>query len=105
MTPTAEEHLRLAVKETRARWGRARANRYSNDFLDGLDHLAENHRRLRTAHREAMGEGTVFHLHLMEHRYTQTDVEQRRSALQTLRTVAAVLELRQLDQNAEPMSC
>ena len=69
LTPTAQKHVREAMHETRQRWGTNQAKKYRADFENGLQHLAENHPRLRTPHREALAEGTDFSLHLIEHRY------------------------------------
>lgn len=69
ITPTAREHLKQAVKETKRTWGVAQSKRYNEAFLSGLENLAKNHRSVGTGHRAAMAQGTDFRLHLMEHRY------------------------------------
>jgi toxin ParE1/3/4 len=69
ITPTAREHLKLAVRDTKREWGLAQAKRYNDAFQAGLEKLAKNHRSIGTGHRAAMTQGTDFKLHLMEHRY------------------------------------
>jgi plasmid stabilization system protein ParE len=69
MTPTAREHLKTAVKDTRKIWGAKQARKYGKNFLGGLQDIADNHRTFHSPHRAALAEGTPFSLHLVEHRY------------------------------------
>lgn len=69
LTPTAEAHFWKALRETRQQWGPAQAETYRQRLLSGFQQIAEHHRSLRTAHREALAAGTAFHVHLIEHRY------------------------------------
>ncbi len=69
MTATAETHFWNALRESKQKWGRKRAEKYRIDFLAGLQHIADNHQTFNSPHRTTMAEGTAFSIHLVEHRY------------------------------------
>jgi len=69
LTTTARAQLEKAVRETKQTWGMDQARKYSAAFLEGLQHLAENHRQFNAPHRKALAEGTAFSVSLIEHRY------------------------------------
>lgn len=43
MTPTAEAHLKQALRDTYQKWGIKQARKYNTDFLQGLQKIADNH--------------------------------------------------------------
>jgi plasmid stabilization system protein ParE len=69
LTKTAEKHFWQALKETRSMWGSKQAARYRIQILAGLQHIADNHQRLHSAHRCTLTEGTEFSIYLVQHRY------------------------------------
>lgn len=69
LTPTARNHIRLAIQETRKNWGSQQALKYRHALQAGLQYIADNHRTFHSPHRDALAAGTTFRLHLMEHRY------------------------------------
>jgi plasmid stabilization system protein ParE len=74
MTATARNHLKKAVRDTKRIWGARQARKYNTDFLDGLQHLANNHHTFHAHHRAEMANGTDFCLDLIEHRYVAFQV-------------------------------
>ena len=69
MTATAEGHFWKALRESKQKWGHKRAEKYRVDFLQGLQHIADNHQTFNSLHRDELAEGTAFLIHLVEHRY------------------------------------
>lgn len=69
ITPTARNHIRVAINETRNKWGTTQAAIYRQKLEKGLQYVAENHRTFRSHHRMKLAEGTQFSLHLVEHHY------------------------------------
>jgi plasmid stabilization system protein ParE len=69
MTATARNHLKMAVRDTKRIWGGQQAKKYATEFLAGLQHIADNHQRLHSAHRCTLTEGTDFSIYLVQHRY------------------------------------
>ena len=69
MTPTAEAHFWQALRDTKEKWGKQKAEKYRVKFLAELQNLADNHPFTPTAHRKKLAAGTTFSLHLIEHRY------------------------------------
>lgn len=69
MTNTAREHLKKAVRDTQGTWGAKQARKYNAEFLTGLQHIADNHHTFNSPHRAELAEGTVFSIHLVQHRY------------------------------------
>ena len=69
MTATAEGHFWNALRQSKQKWGHKRAEKYRVKFLVGLQNIADNHQTFNSPHREELAEGTVFSIHLVEHRY------------------------------------
>lgn len=69
MTPTAGEHYRKAVSDTKDKWGIVQAEKYRIALKRGFQYIAEKHQSFNSSHRQGLAEGTEFSLHLVEHRY------------------------------------
>jgi plasmid stabilization system protein ParE len=69
ITPTALNHVRKAIKDTRDKWGHRQAIKYRQSLEKGFYHIAQNHLSFHSPHRDELAEGTPFSLHLVEHHY------------------------------------
>jgi plasmid stabilization system protein ParE len=69
VTPTARNHIRKIISDTRDKWGTAQAVQYRRQLEDGLQHIAAHHHTFHSPHREALADGTAFSLHRVQHHY------------------------------------
>jgi plasmid stabilization system protein ParE len=68
-TPTARNHIRRAIKETRDKWGLEQAIKYRRALQAGLQSIAENHPMFNSPRRIELAKDTDFFIHHVEHRY------------------------------------
>jgi plasmid stabilization system protein ParE len=81
MTPTAEVHFWEALGDTTRKWGEKQAEKYRLKFLDGLQHIAENHEKFHSSHRDDLAAGTDFSVHLVEHRYVAFQAQNQNTVI------------------------
>jgi plasmid stabilization system protein ParE len=69
ITPTAQNHIRNALSNTRDKWGHNQAVKYRQKLEQGLQHIADNHHTFNSPHRNELAKDTTFSIHLIEHHY------------------------------------
>jgi plasmid stabilization system protein ParE len=69
LTAGAIRDYRKAGYESARDFGTAQSQKYRKQLRKGFQHIADEHHRLRTPHREALAEGTEFKIHLVQHHY------------------------------------
>lgn len=69
ITPTARNHIRKVINDTRNKWGTEQAAKYHRELEEGLQHIADNYHNFNSPHRDEMVKGTAFSIRLVEHHY------------------------------------